>query len=143
MCSYILHATCLNGWTLFKGSCYLFQKTEASWYAAKLTCENHGSHLIKIDSLYENNFILQLIKSSSTPLLVGVWLGMKDFSSEPYKWTDGTLAIFSPWNGQEPNDINKADSCAAMYTNGDFQGKWLDDTCSGHSYPSVCETVPK
>ena len=117
----------------------MFIKKNQHWDQANKTCESLNSHLVKIESLEENNFIVQLVNTSFPDLPGRIWIGTRDFSQKPYNWTDGTNIIFSRWSGGEPN--NGAIGCGAMYINDRGRpnpGFWMDYYNHGR-YRFVCK----
>ena len=117
----------------------MFIKKNLHWDQANKTCESLNSHLVKIESLEENNFIVQLVNTSFPDLPDRIWIGTRDFSQKPYSWTDGTNIIFSRWSGGEPN--NRAKGCGAMYISDSERpdpGFWMD-YYNGGRYRFVCE----
>ena len=116
----------------------MFIKSGRKWDNAKIYCERRDSHLVKIDSLDENKFIVQLVKTSASRIPARIWIGIRFFSPGIYKWTDKTVANFTRWNNGEPNNADKA-PCGQMYIQGKSAGYWNDLYCSKFAYYFVCE----
>ena len=138
-CFYAFYAACLSEWILFGDSCYMFIKQKQYWDKANKSCESLDSHLVKIESLEENHFIVQLVNTSFPDLPGRISIGAGDFTQKPYNWTDGTNIIFSRWSGEEPN--KGAGGCGAMYISDRGRpnpGFWMDYYCRGR-YRFVCE----
>ena len=134
------NAACFSEWSLFEGSCYILIKTTKNWDNAKSACETLDGHLVKIEALAENNFVLQLVQTKGPELNDGIWHGLR-FRSGAYKWTDGTVAVFTRWNTGEPNNGSGA-PCGQMYIKGALAGKWNDDYTST-LLPFVCEKAER
>lgn len=127
-------------------SCYVLFKTEKTWYNAKENCSRLGSHLVKIESADENEFIR--VKFLSGPNKVDYWIGLTDEQEEnKWKWSDGSnLGNYTNWGGvdkQQPNDHGHNENCVGI-RNGRFagtelySGQWHDKGC-GDSRGYICE----
>ena len=103
-----------------------------------MNCESRDSHLVKIDSLDENNFIVQLVKTSSSDR---IWIGIRLFFPGIYKWTDGTVATFTRWYDGAPDDGYSA-TCGQISITGERAGYWHDLYCLS-LYSFVCERAPQ
>ena len=132
--SYDYLAVCPTEWELLKGSCYLLVKKPLKWSDARNMCEKlrPRSHLVKITSLLENNFVLRLVKRNGPEIRSAVWLGMR-IVFRTYRWTDGTRAQFTHWSPGEPNGGGSY-LCGQMYGT----GLWNDHYCTD-VLPYLCE----
>ncbi|XP_022784879.1 cubilin-like [Stylophora pistillata] len=135
---------CPTGWYYQYGSsCYKFSSESLTWNEAVTHCQSLGGYLVKIDDANEQSFITEKIKEMRH--VQATWIGLHDpDNSNNFKWIyDDTLANFSNWNTNEPN--NPAEDCATaygvwydMYDAPFPAGKWNDIQCSVTTY-FICE----
>ncbi len=57
-----------------------------------------------------------------------VWIGAK-YSSNKFKWTDGSEVSFTNWAEGSPSNTAKK-ACVQMVPEGSSMGKWVDVTCN-------------
>jgi hypothetical protein len=106
----------------FNGHTYAFIRTEkVTWHVAKRRCEEMGGHLVCVNSVKEEQFVMQLCGTTHA------WVGATD-EEEEGKWynVDGSNAIFSKaavdnsngmehwlcWDGTKFNDWFSGGRCA-------------------------------
>ncbi|XP_076824515.1 macrophage mannose receptor 1-like [Clavelina lepadiformis] len=121
-------------WKYFNGSCYYFSaRTRKSYYAARDYCQSKGGDLTSIRDVDEQNFIhlsIQVLSMSEW------WIGMDMNNKEDeFRWLDGTPVGYHFWNINEPNFVNKQESCVNMYMD---QGTWNDQNC-GKVISFICK----
>ncbi|XP_071181915.1 macrophage mannose receptor 1-like [Mytilus edulis] len=106
ICKLSLTEKCGHGnWSLYNGSCYLFDDTKLSWTAARKLCLDKGADLISIGLDNELSFVLSQAFRLSTSVK---WIGLNDFALiGKYKWLDGTVSKNLTWANGEPNDDNE------------------------------------
>ena len=98
---------------------------------ARNFCENEleiPAHLVEIDSEEEKDAIFtEYIRQGFKDKKIDVWLGISDRHSEGV-WvfeSNGNSVTYANWDDDEPNDVNGAENCAHMESN----GKWNDRDC--------------
>ena len=85
-----------------------------------------GADLLTINSLKENDIILELIKNSTD----NYWIGITDSETEGiFKWisTNSTKPSFRRWGPGEPNDLHGSEDCVELRKSKYF--KWNDIGC--------------
>ncbi|KAF7482770.1 C-type lectin domain family 7 member A isoform X1 [Marmota monax] len=79
---------CPPKWIIHEKSCYLFSMSLDSWQRSKSRCSQLGSHLLKIDSSSELDFIESQVSSQPDH---SFWIGLsRHQSEEPWHWEDGS-----------------------------------------------------
>ncbi|XP_078579734.1 lymphocyte antigen 75-like isoform X1 [Branchiostoma floridae x Branchiostoma japonicum] len=121
--------TCPDGWSLFQGNCYYFEKQEASWNDADAFCRQQGANLASITSGAEQSYIRSHMNTRQH-------IGFTDKDVEgTFVWTDGSLVTFLNWNGNEPNNAGEED-CTELIVD---SGKWNDIPCDGRNRDYTCK----
>ena len=78
-----------------------------------------GGHLVTVDDLTENSFVLSTFANSAGR----VWLGLNDVATEgTFVYSSGAPLGYSNWEPGEPNNRDDEDY-VAMYSG---NGRWLD-----------------
>ncbi|KAL3861669.1 hypothetical protein ACJMK2_007693 [Sinanodonta woodiana] len=96
LCPYNLHRGPQLRAFAHSGSCYEFMShRHDSWYNAQKDCSSKGGHLVVINNIEEENFIMSALASLNFGGL-GVWIGLNDIAEEGvFKWITGRLNIFA------------------------------------------------
>uniref|UniRef100_K7F9G5 C-type lectin domain-containing protein n=1 Tax=Pelodiscus sinensis TaxID=13735 RepID=K7F9G5_PELSI len=81
----ISNGACPDGWVGYRGKCYYFSESEATWTDSQKNCSAHGASLAGIDSPQEMDFIRRYKDPSSR-----YWIGLRREPGQPWKWTNGT-----------------------------------------------------
>uniref|UniRef100_A0AAQ4RCF9 C-type lectin domain-containing protein n=1 Tax=Gasterosteus aculeatus aculeatus TaxID=481459 RepID=A0AAQ4RCF9_GASAC len=124
--------TCPEGWTMFRGSCYLLSTRDDSWENGRKDCRDQGADLVIIDSLEEQKFLSSINRRRS-------WIGLSDKDIEgTWKWIDGTPLTAAYWyrdaNVVEPNNggggSTVEEDCAEMNPDLKTQNSWNDLPCN-------------
>nr|XP_040056811.1 CD209 antigen-like isoform X7 [Gasterosteus aculeatus aculeatus] len=124
--------TCPEGWTMFRGSCYLLSTRDGSWENGRKDCRDQGADLVIIDSLEEQKFLSSINRRRS-------WIGLSDKDIEgTWKWIDGTPLTAAYWyrdaNVVEPNNggggSTVEEDCAEMNPDLKTQNSWNDLPCN-------------
>ncbi|MDB4126675.1 C-type lectin domain-containing protein [Flavobacteriales bacterium] len=121
--------TNISGFTyegIHNGNHYFLSTLNKIWLEADLSCRQNGGHLAHIANTSENNYIKNNVINSTS------WIGYHQncnsgLFSEPsggWEWTDGTLASYTNWNNNEPNDYYGTNSENWVEMRAD--GKWND-----------------
>uniref|UniRef100_H0W0M6 C-type lectin domain-containing protein n=1 Tax=Cavia porcellus TaxID=10141 RepID=H0W0M6_CAVPO len=119
---------CPWNWEPFQGSCYLFSRTLGSWDSS-VSCCQHGSHLVIINSIAEQRFLSYWdIRKSHV-----MWIGLSDHNKEgSWHWVDNTLLQLSFWKDGEPNNDGNQ-GCVQLAEN-----TWSDNRCTAQNF-WICE----
>ena len=68
-----LITSCPEGWSLFRGACYLKQSELKNWYDAQDSCEAQGGNLVSCMDKMTADYVSFLERSLSDP-----WVGVQD-----------------------------------------------------------------
>ncbi|XP_038064841.1 echinoidin-like [Patiria miniata] len=129
---------CPKLWVAFDGDCYRLVTEKLPWVEAEKYCRELSnsdwfpSHLVSINSLEEQQFIVELLKASY-PLeklpSVKAWLGYNDMERETrFVWSASSGANFTRWARNQPdNGGGKGQDCVAIIQENNW--KWDDMTC--------------
>jgi uncharacterized protein YjdB len=110
----------------FNGHRYAVTTHAMAWPQAQVLATMMGGHLVKIETLAENNF-LQSRYGAGDP-----WIGLNDRAvAGTQRWHDGTLPTFLNWGGVEPNhspegNPAQVENCTQILA---VDGKWNDFWC--------------
>lgn len=129
----IKEACQLNGWVVYRNSCYKWSENKLSWTDAVNSCKSMGGYLAEIDDEHENAFAIENVRTIGQT----IWLGASDIDKEgTYVWnySNGELDyLFTGWNSGEPNGGTN-ENCVTLET----YHKWNDRSCLYKLY-YVCE----
>merc|ERR1712156_511127 len=112
--------------------CYHFVTESMNWFCARQTCEHLQGHLVKIETLEENEELYnEVVRLQMTNITTSPWIGLNDISTIPnpidmWVWTDGSRPNFTNWYYGQP-DPPPSEHCAGMHLNS--EGKWHDFSC--------------
>ncbi|XP_062421139.1 CD209 antigen-like protein E [Pungitius pungitius] len=130
--------TCPEGWRMFSCACYLFSTREDSWTNGRKDCTDQGADLVIIDSLEEQKFISDIVKSHT-------WIGLSDREIEgTWKWVDGTPLTGAYWGAKpgpvQPDDFGGNEDCVEIVVSWNSDRNWNDRDCA---YPLkwICEKL--
>ncbi|KAL9959773.1 hypothetical protein ACROYT_G033128 [Oculina patagonica] len=124
--------TCPSGWLQFQAYCYRVYSFSRNGPSAKQYCRSigNGVQLVKINSVEENEFVLQLV-SERAPSLHGVWIGLVwHVNTQKWAWSDNSDPVYTNWKTGEPNG-NANEPCGHMILNSNspVNGYWNDLSC--------------
>ncbi|XP_078342394.1 perlucin-like protein [Oculina patagonica] len=135
---------CPGGWLQFQAYCYRVYSNGQNGHAAKQYCRSlgHGVELVKINSVEENEFVLQLVRKKA-PWATSVWIGLLwNTNTQSWAWSDDSKPFFTNWWQNEPNG-NANEPCGEMRTkiaNYNLNGGWNDLRCH-HKKGFVCKML--
>ncbi|XP_045185826.1 hepatic lectin-like [Mercenaria mercenaria] len=133
--AFVPSSSCPDGWTPFRGSCYLFEHGgKLSFLEAELYCNQHGGHLVHIDNQAESLFIKDHLTSSKAGR---TWIGLTDDDVEGlWQWYGTDISpSFTDWFPGDPNSKNGDEDCVALKSE---HHQWYDAPCSTLKTP-LCE----
>lgn len=116
---------------------YEFIKGKVSWHEAKRICEEKGGHLVVINSLAENDYIINESKDLN---LDHIWIGLTDeISKGVWRWITGEKVCFTDWDDKQPDNTYELEHYAEI--NYATSKKWNDlpNYTSYSSLGFVCE----
>ena len=121
------------GWKWsFGNSRYFWSKQKGlqmTWADAKKWCEQENSHLVKIETKEENDYLIGKFNKYS-------WIGANDLVKEgAFQWVDGSLVTFSAWGEKEPNG-GTAENCVQFHDV--HNNLWNDGKCDLKNF-FICE----
>ena len=128
---------CEEGWEAYGDKCFKMFDEKKSWEDAEAACKSLSTHLTKIESQGENDFLLNtFLKIMPGEVNREAWIGLTDKEKEgTFVWTDGTEADYENWADEQPNDEDHEQDCAEI-ANGVFWpggppqiGVWNDFQC--------------
>ncbi|XP_053399914.1 perlucin-like protein [Mercenaria mercenaria] len=145
--SFLLQAAgsaCPGGWKQNGQSCYLFSHDKEDWPGAYTMCTVMNAHLVEIDDIDENKF---LVSNAQSEIIARetFWMGLSDTMEEGV-WTWMTSrqpsTQYTNWAPDQPSIVNsfnqygrKQENCANFHGT---QGFWSDALCSLPDY-YICE----
>ena len=120
--------------TLYNGHYYYVYNASSSfsWNEARETCIGMNGHLVTINSYNEQEFLIDLVKSSSKK---NMWIGAY-LDKDSFKWVTGVEFSFTNWDSDEPNNVFNMQNAAMMYTQNSEHpsGTWNDENENGRDW---------
>jgi hypothetical protein len=123
----------------------------SSWTDAETEALTLNGHLVTVNDLAENNWLVTTFKPFAPSSTASLLIGFTDSAVEgTFVWTSGAPVTFTNWASGEPN--NNFSGTGEDYTNLLLQpvnqiltGQWNDITNSSSSLPNygVVEVVPE
>ncbi|XP_067661422.1 uncharacterized protein [Haliotis asinina] len=127
-------------------SCYSFHTSAVFWITGQVNCkeENALSHLVAINSKEEQDFLVNVIKSSPALTAAGMGgfytSGNDELIEKTFQWTGSELSrniTYTNWYPGQPNNVGGVQHCLLMeYPTADYQ--WGDVECNT-AHPYICE----
>ena len=99
-----------------------------TWTNSEAFAISAGAHLVTVNDLAENNFLMSTWGSNRT-----LWIGFsRNVANGPFSWASGETITFTNWAGGEPNNCCGGEAYTHTYTN----GTWNDlANVSGYAAP--------
>ncbi|XP_045179679.2 macrophage mannose receptor 1-like isoform X2 [Mercenaria mercenaria] len=136
-CERLVKAKCPSGWTFFRGHCYKYSReVRKVWEEAEAACVADKGHLVDINSVGENKFLVNLMNAVYV-YISDAWIGLNDREiNDTYVWvSSGQNATYTNWGQYEPNDVVWTQACVLMDKR---KGQWNDRRCS-YSRAYICK----
>lgn len=140
---------CPPFWTKYMHNCYRFFGSEPkTWEEAQnYCCENFDSNLVSVTSASEQEFVIQLWRSSMVPdssspnnprLQDSLWIGLFHDCDTFWAWT--YIYMYASTTFWLPGEPNGDGECAHMWKNNAASNgeKWNDVSCD-QVMPFMCE----
>ncbi|GAB4296591.1 MAG: hypothetical protein Kow0090_11720 [Myxococcota bacterium] len=122
--SFLDGCDCANAIRL--NSLYMFCGTEVEWQTARDICINSGYHLVSIQDVGEQNWLLA---TNASTIDDRCWIGLNDLESEgDWVWEDGSPLTYEFWQPGQP-DGGVGENCGMMrgpWTPGNWESKPCD-----------------
>ncbi|XP_053394952.1 perlucin-like [Mercenaria mercenaria] len=138
---------CPDGWTYFRGSCYLFvDNMSLDWTEAIHHCSIHHGQLATIETKAEDLFIQDMAKrlfrnfSDRMKTFSSFWLGASDSTVEGlWTWyTDDSDLMYTNWSpGQPDSHLGVDEDCLVLF--GPHNYTWDDASCTMRKHHPLCE----
>ena len=115
---------CPESWYLFNGHCYQSNSDKVTYDVASSVCKeaNVKAELASIHSEVENRV---LSKQQSRD---EAFIGLKNFGSGDWEWTDGSRNNYSQWGESQPG----GEECAVLHQSGDWTSADCDHKSAFH-----------
>ncbi|XP_060558401.1 macrophage mannose receptor 1-like [Ruditapes philippinarum] len=106
-----------------------------NYTAAYTLCRRFGTgyDIASIEDIFEQEFLLTMIKGISYPL----WIGLNDqHGNNKFYWQNSAPVMFTNWDRGEPTSshngspLKNTQNCVLMRTNAGHEGRWADANCS-------------
>ena len=140
-------ADCKPPWMSIETGCYLFQRSNSTWYEARRDCQQKGGYLVEIDSEEEQQAIMDGIRMKGWESQLGFYIGLTDiFHDGTWVWDHlGRPLNFSNWAEGEPDNGYGREHCAVNL----HFGAWSDVSCDyvsrivsqSEQYGTICEAA--
>ncbi|XP_067667581.1 perlucin-like [Haliotis asinina] len=122
---------CPEGFLEHGSSCYWFSRIKGSFAEARSYCQFFGSHLARITSKDEDDFIRSKVNKTENGS-PGYWLGGTDLMKEDtFMWEGGSPLSYDKWSpGQPDNNKNNpqtTENCLMLYK--EYHYMWNDYPC--------------
>ncbi|XP_078697461.1 perlucin-like protein [Branchiostoma floridae x Branchiostoma belcheri] len=137
-------ASCPEGYTKFRETCYKAFNTLANFGDSALYCRVDGGTLAMPRDAATDTFLISLknaVDDKST-----FWFGLHDRRKEgSFEWIDGSaLGSYNSWAPGEPNNKRVNEDCVhywPFYYESACANKWNDEKCDFVSF-FICQVAP-
>ncbi|KAJ8045096.1 Alpha-N-acetylgalactosamine-specific lectin [Holothuria leucospilota] len=151
ICILQCEAACETFWTEHNGKCYRYYGTPyMNWRGAEDNCIEQGGHLASILSKEDENFILEMWRSSRDEfhkegmypwkkevsiVYIGLYAPQKDGN---YIWSDGSDVTYTNWARDQPS--NGVENSVLIWDWPNMEGTWNDvnENTKAILGPSIC-----
>jgi hypothetical protein len=106
---------------------------ETTWYAAEQLANGFGGHLVTINDLAENQWVLSTFDEFEGEFIGKLWIGFYQPNNVgDWVWSSGEAITYTNWADGEPNNDLSGEWVAAMYRfnttpENQTMGKWNDE----------------
>lgn len=124
---------CPSGWVPgLDNNCYLIQgATTNSFEDLSAYCNSERSHVLRIESQEENDFVTTLVPDTK------VWLDLRYYPAvDAFLGSDGQPSQFGAWSRGNPKQHLGEGVCANLDTS---TGEWRNKRCYSGTITVVCE----
>ncbi|XP_016408746.1 C-type lectin galactose-binding isoform-like [Sinocyclocheilus rhinocerous] len=109
-----------------------------NWTEAQTYCRQHHTDLV---TLNDQSYIDELLQSLPSGFSNLMWIGLyrtDEYSPWVWVWSDGSKALFTPWDSLQPNNVGGHQYCVCMSAKGYWSDYWCTD-----KLPFICYTEKK
>ena len=124
--------SCIDGWQIFHGHCYLLMNWGYTWDDASAYCELLNSFLVEIRTDEEREFLFELIGDTT----IGYWTGATDRAAERrfvYQRSQQLVPV-KYWYPGQPDNWGGDQHCVAMGTRYGNGLEFFDEQCNTKRY---------
>ena len=130
----------IDDWIKHGNSSYFYEMKFMTWQDARDFCSKKNAHLVDIDNIEENEFLLELVEHKTGQFwIVPFWISLNDIEREgTFVASDGSKPKFFNWISDGPDAGADVSDCThvAVYESG--SKNWDDEPCNDQK-PFVCE----
>ncbi|XP_042582855.1 C-type lectin galactose-binding isoform-like isoform X2 [Cyprinus carpio] len=109
-----------------------------NWTEAQTYCRQHYTDLVTVN---DQTYIDELLQSLPSGFSSMMWIGLyrtDEYFPWVWVWSDGSKALFTPWDYSQPNNVGGQQYCVCMSTKGYWSDWWCTD-----KLPFLCYTEKK
>jgi hypothetical protein len=133
--------SCEPQWKQFNNKCYRIFSDKGlinNFDDAFEICSKNNSALITIDSIEEENFLINYLNKSNS-FVENVWIGFR-YDTDGYKWNDTIKRNYQNWPVGHPK--HGSGYCTQLNSDEDNLGKWEEVLCNQKVGLVVCQKYP-
>ncbi|XP_048251018.1 perlucin-like [Haliotis rufescens] len=105
-----ISSPCPLGFVEHNNSCYWFSKALANFVEARSFCQSFGSHLAKVTSKVEDDFVSG--HAARHGKAANYWLGATDLNVEgTWLWEGQQAMNYSNWSRDQPDNFSGGEHC--------------------------------
>ncbi|XP_046347653.2 perlucin-like [Haliotis rufescens] len=135
-----VNSICPLGFVEHKKSCYWFSKIMANFAEARSYCQYFGSHLAKVTSKDEDDFVRCYAYSRGRA--ANYWLGATDLNVEgTWLWEGQQAMDYSNWSTGQPDNSAGIEHCLDIKQRYESY-LWNDENCN-KTANFICEMEVK
>lgn len=119
---------------------------KVEWQHARSICQSYGMEILTLESVTEQNYLLNLLKQHSALFGVHEWINIGAMtttcaSRDLWYWVVTGSKVSSPikWATDVPNCVNDNKMCMALGKFEDENFYFVDIWCSGQSHKFLCK----
>lgn len=114
---------------------FYFVSEKMNWTEAQTYCRQHYTDLVTVN---DQTYIDELLQSLPSGFSSMMWIGLyrtDEYFPWVWVWSDGSKALFTPWDYSQPNNVGGQQYCVCMSTKGFWSDWWCTD-----KLPFLCYT---
>uniref|UniRef100_A0A8C1NK81 C-type lectin domain-containing protein n=1 Tax=Cyprinus carpio TaxID=7962 RepID=A0A8C1NK81_CYPCA len=106
---------------------FYFVSEKMNWTEAQTYCRQHYTDLVTVN---DQTYIDELLQSLPSGFSSMMWIGLyrtDEYFPWVWVWSDGSKALFTPWDYSQPNNVGGQQYCVCMSTKGFWSDWWCTD----------------